>query len=385
MSERGPQILLVANWDSGVGYAWWLMESYWCTIATRFSGEYGILLAYPSVSTLPESLANAPVRVIAQEVEARSTSGLMQTIRLIRKERIRVIYFSDRPTWHWSYSLYRLAGVRTIIVHDHTPGVRARPAGWKAGIKALVHRIRWLGADAAIGATEYVRDRLIHVNCVPPERCFSVPNGLPSNLPAPRAADLHSLFAIPADRVILIMSGRANRYKGIDFILQCMANLKHDGKATLHFVFIGDGPDLSAFKEQARALKVQDYCTFAGRRDDVPALLEGADIAMHPSQGEVGYSLSILEYMRAGLPVVVPDNPSVCAATEHGVTGLIYREMRIPDATAALTRLIDDKCLRRRLGTNARHSAHAYQLEEAHARLLAALETTLAHRKRHCA
>lgn len=46
-------VLLVANWKSDVGYAWWLMENFWAEIA-EFCKErdWRCHVCYPEVSSL---------------------------------------------------------------------------------------------------------------------------------------------------------------------------------------------------------------------------------------------------------------------------------------------------------------------------------------------
>jgi glycosyltransferase involved in cell wall biosynthesis len=87
-----------------------------------------------------------------------------------------------------------------------------------------------------------------------------------------------------------------------------------------------------------------------GRRDDVDDLMRSSAMAIHPSRGEA-FSLAILEYMRAALPVVVPDVPSVRQAVEHEVTGLVYRDGDIDGAARAIARIAQDRALAIRLGT----------------------------------
>ena len=54
-----PAILLVANWDADVGYAWWLIETFWLKISESFSENYKCYLAYPSNSKTPEAIKNS--------------------------------------------------------------------------------------------------------------------------------------------------------------------------------------------------------------------------------------------------------------------------------------------------------------------------------------
>lgn len=370
MNSPRTTLLLVANWDSNVGYAWWLMESYWIVLAEQYHPQHRILLAYPSISTVPATIQQSPLQPLVQDFGCTDPRSVWQQCLFLRRNGVRVIYFSDRATWHWRYLLYRLCGVRLIIVHDHTPGERTPPRGLKRWLKSVVQRLPWITADGLIGATPYVRDRFIHIHCAPADRCFTAPNGLPP-LKAMTPPSVHALFNIPSDRRILVMVGRANRYKGIDFVLSCLAHLKSRGHTVPHFLFCGDGPDLRHFQQQAEQLGVHRHVTFAGRRNDVPALLESCDIAIHPSQGEVGYSLSILEYMRAGLPVLVPDNPSVCGATRHGETGLIYERDNVDAACQALVQLLEQPDMCQRMGQQARQEvAQHYSLASTHTALL---------------
>lgn len=39
LTELASHILLVANWESDVGYAWWLMENFWATIAQYYRAQ----------------------------------------------------------------------------------------------------------------------------------------------------------------------------------------------------------------------------------------------------------------------------------------------------------------------------------------------------------
>ncbi|MBA3015909.1 MAG: glycosyltransferase family 4 protein [Desulfobulbaceae bacterium] len=365
-------LLLVANYDSGVGYAWWLMESFWVKLAEQYCRQHQVILAYPSISTLPPAIVQAPLLVMEQDFNDSRFYQVFSQCRFLRRNKVYTIYFSDQPTFHWRYPLYRLFGVRLIVVHDHTPGLRTPVRGLKAWLKHLAHRVPWLPADGFIGATEFVRQRLIKVNCVAQSKCFAAPNGLPPLDHSLNVVDLHTLFQIPAGRKILIMSGRAHRFKGVDFVLRCMKHLLSNDQKKLHFLFLGDGPDLEFFFDMSSEMGITNYCTFAGRRHDVPDLLGGADIAIHPSRGEVGYSLSILEYMQAGLPVVVPDNPSVCAATEHKESGMIYAEGNVQAAAEILQQLANDNALRTKLGFRARIEVRKYNLAFSHRALLEA-------------
>lgn len=375
--NRNASFLLVANWDSNVGYAWWLMESFWVVLARRYASDFRMLLAYPSISTIPSAINSAPLLIEEQTIGLPGISNLIDDCRFLIKHSVKIIYFSDHPSIRLRYLAYRACGVRVIIVHDHTPGVRTPPRGIKRLAKWLIQRIPFITADGLIGASDYVRERFIDVNCIPPAKCFSAPNGLPSRAQQPLQHSLRKELNINSNAPIAVMTGRANHYKNIGFVLECLALLKQQNRA-VHFLFCGDGPDLEQLKTMAMQLKIEDRVTFAGRRNDVPQLLSQCDFAIHPSLGEVGYSLSILEYMQAGLPVLVPNNPSVCAATTHDITGLIYENGCEKALNAAILRLVDNPDDRLRMGKNAAQVVdQQFNLESTHSALILAFEETL--------
>jgi glycosyltransferase involved in cell wall biosynthesis len=368
-------LLLVANYDSDVGYAWWLMESFWVALADRYAPGADVVLAYPSISKVPAAIASAPMELAVCDYSKRSFGELLAQWRLIVSRRARVMYLTDAPSLSWRYALYRLGGVRRIIVHDHTPGRRTPPGRLALAVKKLLHRLPLLPADAMIGVTPYVSRRHREVVGFPADRCFVAENGIPEATSTERLG-VHTAFGIPASRRVLVAVGRANHVKGITVVLEAMAKLVHQqGRRDVHFLFCGDGPHLGDFKVRATALGITEFVTFAGRQHDIMPILRGCDMAIHASSAEVGYSLSILECMQARLPLVVSDDESVAGASEHGLTALVFRTGDADSAASALTRLLDEPALAIRLAEAAADRVvNHYSLERTRTRLLQAVE-----------
>jgi len=367
--NKEKSLLCVANWDSNVGYAWWLMESFWAEIARNFNDKYRIVLAYPSVSQIPKVIEMSNIDVKKFNFGKEGVKGWFQTLRFIRKEKIQVIYFSDKPAFSLNYFFYRVIGVKKIIVHDHTPGERKAPEGFKKAVKCLRARLPWVNVDAVIGATDFVKYRNIKVGCVRKEKCYSAPNGIPMDFgEGDIRADLKEMFGIRKNRRIIISVGRANFYKGIDFALYVINRLVNTkGMRNIHYIHVGDGPDMDKFKKLSRQLELDEHVTFAGRQTDVSNMLKQCDIAIHPSKGEVGYSLSIIECMKIGLPVVVPDNPSVCSATLDHVTGMIYKDGDLSSASNGVLTLLRDDVLRNKISRCSKKiAAEKYSIEACH-------------------
>ncbi len=375
MGGKRNSALFVANWDSDAGYAWWLMESFWVYLANNLNAEFECLLAYPTVSVIPETINNAPITIKKWDFNNTSFFVALSHLNNLRNNNVKLIYFTDRPGWHWSYLFFRLAGVKKIIVHDHTPGTRSSVTGIKQYFKWLVHRIPFINADGVIAVTEYVQQRHMFVNKIPVERCHLARNGI-KDINDISSVDLNAKFGISESRKIIVMTGRANTYKRIDFILLCMNRLVNDfNRKDVHFLFCGDGPELNNLKDMVSKFNLDPYVSMPGNCSDIPGILQSCSIAIHPSKGEVGYSLSILEYMQAGLAVVVPDNPSVCGATIDGVTGLIYRENDELFACEIINKLLDNSELANKIGANAKKAVvKKYNLSLTHSQLLKSVQ-----------
>jgi glycosyltransferase involved in cell wall biosynthesis len=88
---------------------------------------------------------------------------------------------------------------------------------------------------------------------------------------------------------------------------------------------------------------------FTGRRDDVPAVTAGFDVAVLPSWREA-QGLSILESMALSRPVVASDVGGIPEMIEDGFTGLLVEHDNPVALAAAISRLLLDPGLAGRLG-----------------------------------
>lgn len=376
MSNTG-NILLVANWESNVGYAWWLMENFWVTISKHFSPEGKTsYLIYPKITELPESVRSSEIQVLQHDFKERTIRNLIRLRKIIRDHDIRFLYLTDYPSYSPYYVLLKVLGIRKIVIHDHTPGDRTVPSSWKRLLKRITQSLPLLTADHFIAVTDFVYRRFLEVHCIPPHKCSCAPNGIvPIELEGADPKYAHHCFDIPEDRLIIVMTGRASYFKGVDFFIECANELVNEkGLNHLHFLFCGDGPDLSDFKAFVRRSNLESHFTFAGRRSDVRKILPSCHVGFHPAIGEVGYSLSMLEYMSAGLVTVAPDSPSTSLAIANMKTGVLYTPSDTASATNAILLALDPDN-RERIARNATVAVREeFSLGETNRRLIDILQ-----------
>jgi glycosyltransferase involved in cell wall biosynthesis len=123
-------------------------------------------------------------------------------------------------------------------------------------------------------------------------------------------------------------------------------------------VLVGEGPAHDELVAAAGRHGVERRVVFAGRRahDEVPALLAAFDLALVPAINPYASPLKLFEYMAAGLPVVAPDQPNLREVLESEGNALLVPREDGEALAVAVTRLVGDAELRRRLGRAARRT-----------------------------
>lgn len=370
---------MVANYAPDVGYAWWLMEHYWALLANSIAGQgRRALLAYPSHGEIPPVIQSAPIDVVWLDFGDRSGAGWRALSKTVRREGVTSLYLTDRAYADFRYARLRRLGVQSIAIHDHTPGDRPAIGGPKGWIKSGLRRFGPWSADLYVAVSDFVRQRMVENARVPFDSTVVVPNGVvPFEYSHADRAWARMQLGVRDDDVVVGMVGRAHRIKGIEFAIRAAcAVLDREPKAL--FAFVGDGPDLDRFRSLAAEEGVAERFKFLGRRRDARRLMAGFDVGLHPSLGEVGYCLAILEMMNAGLPVIVPDRPSVRGATEPNVTGLWYSANQAGACAEAILALTSDRSRRESLGRAAREqSLTRFSLDRADSAFLAAVASRL--------
>lgn len=107
-------------------------------------------------------------------------------------------------------------------------------------------------------------------------------------------------IGVSEDDFMIISVGELNKNKNHQVIIRAIAKLKNK---RIKYVLCGEGPLETELKELADELAIQRQVKFLGFRKDVPDLMKVADLFAFPSYRE-GLSLSLMEAMASGLPVV---------------------------------------------------------------------------------
>jgi glycosyltransferase involved in cell wall biosynthesis len=148
----------------------------------------------------------------------------------------------------------------------------------------------------------------------------------------------------------LVMIARMAKPKDHATLLAALSRLKH---LPWSLDLCGDGPLQGQIKAQAAQLGIQNRVRFLGFRGDTAALLQHAQIFVLASRFEA-FPYTILEGMRAGLPVVASSVGGIPEAVVPGRTGLLAPVGDVDALAGHLASLIVDPELRKKLGDGGR-------------------------------
>ncbi|WP_243303399.1 glycosyltransferase family 4 protein [Geothrix oryzisoli] len=194
-------------------------------------------------------------------------------------------------------------------------------------------------ATHILTVSENDRQLAIKYSVCDPSKVTTVHNGMPT-IDASMIADPTKI--VPK----IVMTARFDEPKDHSLLFEALAGLK-DLEWTLDL--IGHGSRIEQAKARVAELGISNRVRFWGTRDDIDEILSRCQIFVLPTKWE-GFPRSILEAMRAGLPVVASNVGGVREAVLDGNTGWLVARGDIRGWTSALRALIESPDLRSRMG-----------------------------------
>jgi len=255
--------------------------------------------------------------------------------------------------------LIRAVGPDVVHAHTSKAGVIGRLAARAAGVPSVFTAHTWCFAEgtswkwrlggipaerlagrfssAIINVSDSNRRVALQRGISDSGRMLTIWNGIPDTIRHARP----DAAGVPT----IVMVARCVPQKDHSLLLRAVAKIERPAR----IVFVGDGPLLGALTTQAEQLMIRDRVEFLGRRLDIAEILAQAQIFALATRWE-GFPLSILEAMRAGLPVVASNVGGVAEALIDGETGFLAESGDVDQFRDRLCALLDDPSLRRRMG-----------------------------------
>jgi len=360
MSLR-DHLLFVADHPSDTRYAWDFISAVCGGIAGRLApAGVRTTVAYPELVDGPVPPTLEGLRRV--QLPWRNPSDLPALCRFVREEGVTALYVTDRTACDPAYARLRRAGVRTIILHDHTSGLRTRPGPLKSAVKRARLRIPGTSVDLVIAVSRFVARRHLEVELLPPEKVEIVWNSVevpPRPADAASRAEARVRFGIPPGALLVASASRATESKGIQHLLGAFDALPPvaPGDPPVHLLYLGDGEYLNTLREARNAMPSAQRIHLPGYVPDAGAILGAADIAVVPSRWAEAFGLAALEPLAWGVPVIASNTGGLPEVVRDGVDGILVEPGDEPGLTRALADLLADPDRRATMGREGRRRA----------------------------
>ena len=236
-----------------------------------------------------------------------------------------------------------------LVFTEHGRLSDARPSLKRRLVNPLLGRVR----GAMFAVSDHLREHML-AEGLPARRVSVIRNGVdPGIEPTPELrCAARATLDLPGAAFVIGTAARLDPVKDLGTLLAAFDGLRRVQPAA-RLVIFGDGPDRDALRRQTATLGLGDCVTFAGHRPDVRALLPACDVFANSSISE-GISLTILEAMAAGLPVVATAVGGTPEVVTDARTGLLVPARDPTRLCGALTELAMDTGRRKAFGTAGR-------------------------------
>lgn len=215
------------------------------------------------------------------------------------------------------------------ITMFHTLGEvknRARISEREPKFRILHERVVARRADGIVTASHHERGVLSRYYGALEQRMHTIPCGIDLDLfvPGDRDASRRDLGLDP-DKPLLLWVGRLEKLKGVDILVDAVAELD---ECDANLLIVG-GDDRTAglrgeLEEQAAAAGLSERIHFTGAvpHDDLPLYYSAADVVVVPSYYE-SFGLVAVEAMACGTPVVASRVGGLTSTVIDGVNGYL--------------------------------------------------------------
>ncbi len=276
--------------------------------------------------------------------QARNFRQLKQRISTFRPDVLHCYFF-------WSIILGRLLKRSGAIAHL-VENREDQGFNWGKPQYAVLRRSAHI-PDRVICVSDAVQRVVVERENLDPSRVIVVRNGIERTAPATaRATARRDLGLGESDPVVGMVANLNRPVKGVEYFIDAMPRILEEVPAT-RFVIFGNGMLRERLEQQAGALAVRNRVLFAGFRKDVSRFYPAFDVSVLTSLSE-GLSITLLESMQHGLPVVVTEVGGNGEVVVEGVTGFLVPPRVVEPFARRVVQLLADSNLRRQMGDAAR-------------------------------
>ena len=204
----------------------------------------------------------------------------------------------------------------------------------------LIAAVRRRCAARVIAVSDAARRAYLAERWDRSEHVVTIHNGIVDRTLPGAGPEIRRELGIEPEELVLVMVSVLRGGKG-HTVAAAAAERLAARHPTLRVLVLGDGPKRAEIERSMSGLGGR--VIFAGYRTDVAAVLDAADVLVHPSRDDA-FPTALLEAMAAGVPSVATAVGGIPEAVADGETGfLIPAPPRADDLADALEPLLADE------------------------------------------
>ena len=282
--------------------------------ASRFDLQF---VSLAELGPPAEELRRMRFSVESVNLPGRGKLPALRSLRsLLQRDRVDIVHTHNTYAHFYGTVAASWAGVRHVINSQHGRGCGPRTKD------KLLFRLANLKTSRVVGVSEDAAALCRGEDPWAASKTKVIWNGIDTS---------RFVYRGPAKAPVAISVARLSPEKDFPTLLKATAIVVRQ-VSDFKLMMIGNGAERAKLEALAKSLGIEPNVEFLGERSDVPELLAQAGFFVSSSKSE-GISLTILEAMAVGLPVVttrVGGNPEIVL---EGQTGYLVPDQN-PEALA---------------------------------------------------
>jgi glycosyltransferase involved in cell wall biosynthesis len=335
----------------------------WCEYVLSRGWQVDVLATDPffvgELKRIPGLRVIESIYIPRDIAPVRDMQAFFQLLLLLRRERYDVVHTYTATPGFLGRIAARVVGVPVILHHQAGWTVSEFSSPLQRALYTPLEYLAVLASSRSICVSHAVATQAHQLRIAPRRKLVTICNGV-DPIPFIAATQdgsreaLRQELGIPDDYLVIGNTSRLAPQKDIGTLIRAMELLRSmltDVPFTL--LMAGEGSDRQKLEKLVHSLDLREHVRLLGFRTDIPAFIAGLDIFANPSLWE-GLSISLLEAMAAGKPIVTTSIPPNAELIENEVTGLLVPPKSPERIAEAITRFVREPELARRCVAAAR-------------------------------
>jgi glycosyltransferase involved in cell wall biosynthesis len=339
------------------GRGWGGIESHSVTLGSALVKKgHKVIIGCPRTGNVSSNAVKAGLSVTdIRVVNSGDVAALWKIIATAKREHIEIIVANLGKEYWPAAVAAKILGIRIVFVRHQVDRLK------KATIRLIAHHVHRIAAVSIA-----VRDALRECG-VPDEKITVIHNAVDLAKFDPSGVDREAArrdLGFAQHDIVIGTAGKLHAGKGVFEILHAVERLVTRYPA-LRLLYVGDGPERGALRQEADRLSIGQRVVFAGLRNDMERMYAAMDIFVLPSTCREAFGMVIIEAMAMDRPVVATATGGIPEVVSNGTNGILVEPGDPVRLAGAVSRLMDDNALSHRLAAEGRATVERQYSEDA--------------------